>query len=136
MFSRGKAQDLFELKLLYRSRGIVANSASVNTGPSMQMYRPPILQRPHLPTPHFIRDSSVVMMSSGLYPSFVSDSRQVRNKLGPPQSVTAVFSVERPSFADDLFQIGCRVGNRPSPCFVTVVQAYMDMGYRVGWARS
>ena len=34
--------------------------AAVKTGPSLQTYTGPMLQRPHLPSPHFMRFSSVV----------------------------------------------------------------------------
>jgi len=40
--------------------GMACTSAAVKTGPSLQMYTEPTLQRPHLPTPHFMRFSSVV----------------------------------------------------------------------------
>lgn len=42
----------------------LSSSASEKTGPSLQTYFSPTLQRPHLPIPHFIRISSDVMMFS------------------------------------------------------------------------
>jgi hypothetical protein len=42
------------------SDGSPRNSAKEKTGPSWQMYWEPMLQRPHLPMPHFMRFSSEV----------------------------------------------------------------------------
>jgi hypothetical protein len=42
----------------------LSSSASEKTGPSLQTYFSPTLQRPHFPIPHFIRISSEVMMFS------------------------------------------------------------------------
>ena len=42
------------------SGGSSSISSQRNTGPSLQTYLEPMLQRPHLPTPHFMRSSSVV----------------------------------------------------------------------------
>jgi hypothetical protein len=44
----------------YNSSGNPFNSASENTGPSTQTYLGPMLQRPQMPMPHFMRFSSVV----------------------------------------------------------------------------
>ena len=42
------------------SLGNSSISSQRNTGPSLHTYLEPMLQRPHLPTPHFIRSSRVV----------------------------------------------------------------------------
>jgi hypothetical protein len=47
----------------------LSSSAKEKTGPSLQTYFSPTLQRPHLPIPHFIRISSEVMMFSFENPS-------------------------------------------------------------------
>lgn len=44
----------------YSSVTISRNCSQVNTGPSMQTYFAPILHRPQMPTPHFMRFSRVV----------------------------------------------------------------------------
>lgn len=53
--------SLSALLIAYQySAGNSSISSHLNTGPSLQTYLEPILQRPHLPIPHFIRSSRVV----------------------------------------------------------------------------
>ena len=58
----------------------------------MHTYTLPMLQRPHLPQPHFIRFASVVMMLSSVKPSFCITGRVYLIMMGGPQMMATEFS--------------------------------------------
>src|SRR3989339_2027131 len=70
----------------------LSSSASEKTGPSLQTYFSPTLQRPHLPIPHFIRISSEVMMFSFEKPSSKKTGSVKRIMIGGPQITVTAFS--------------------------------------------
>src|SRR5450759_4757692 len=75
-----------------KSRGSSSNSACENTGPSLQTYLYPTLQRPHLPMPHFILASREVKMFSFENPRFKKTGRVKRIITGGPQITATAFS--------------------------------------------
>ena len=64
----------------------------MNTGPSLHTYTGPMLQRPHLPRPHFIRFSSVVKIASSAKPSFWSTGSVSLTTIGGPQSTATALA--------------------------------------------
>ena len=53
-----------------------------------------MLQRPHLPTPHFMRFSSVVKTASAAKPSFSSTGRVNLTTIGGPQRTATALSAD------------------------------------------
>ena len=51
-----------------------------------------MLQRPHLPTPHFMRFSSVVKMASSAKPKRASTGRVSLTTIGGPHSTATALS--------------------------------------------
>src|ERR1039457_4037122 len=85
---------VFSISGAQYSIGRALTCVAVNTGPSLQTYTLPTLQRPHLPRPHFIRFSRVVKTLSSLKPSFSSTGSVYLIMIGGPHNRAMEFSDE------------------------------------------